>query len=40
VSHTYIIILPRSFTITFTVRDATSASGSDSNVVEVFLGAS
>jgi len=37
VGHTYIIILPRSFTITATVRDAAGASGSDSKVVSVTL---
>src|SRR5438876_1204327 len=35
--HTYIIVLPRSFTITVTVTDASGASGSDSKVVSVFL---
>ena len=35
--HTYIIILPRSFTITVTVTDASGASGSDSKVVSVTL---
>src|SRR5204862_5897201 len=33
--HTYIIDLPRSFTITVTVTDASGASGSDSKVVSV-----
>jgi len=35
--HTYIIALPRSFTITVTVTDASGASGSDSKVVSVTL---
>ena len=35
--HTYIIILPRTFTITVTVTDASGASGSDSKVVSVTL---
>ncbi|MGH7520666.1 MAG: PKD domain-containing protein [Gemmatimonadales bacterium] len=35
--HTYVIILPRSFTITVTVRDAAGASGSDTKVVSVLL---
>ena len=35
--HTYIIILPRSFTITVTVRDAAGASTSDTKVVSVLL---
>src|SRR6266704_2905790 len=35
--HTYIIVLPRSFTITVTVTDASGASGSDSKVVSVTL---
>jgi len=35
--HTYIILLPRSFTITVTVTDASGASGSDSKVVSVTL---
>jgi PKD repeat protein len=37
VGHTYVIILPRNFTITVTVRDAAGASGSDSKVVSVTL---
>jgi PKD repeat protein len=37
VGHTYVIILPRSFTITVTVRDASGASGSDQKVVSVLL---
>ena len=37
VGHTYIIVLPRSFTITATVTDAAGASGSDSKVVSVTL---
>jgi len=37
VGHTYIIILPRSFTITVTVTDASGASGSDQKVVSVTL---
>ncbi len=35
--HTYIIVSPRSFTITVTVTDASGASGSDSKVVSVTL---
>ena len=35
--HTYVIVLPRSFTITVTVTDAAGASGSDSKVVSVLL---
>jgi len=35
--HTYVILLPRSFTITVTVRDAAGASASDSKVVQVLL---
>jgi len=35
--HTYVILLPRSFTITVTVRDAAGASGSDTKVVSVLL---
>ncbi len=35
--HTYIILLPRSFTITVTVTDASGAPGSDSKVVSVTL---
>src|SRR3989441_1035529 len=35
--HTYIIVLPRSFTITVTVRDASGASGSDLKAVSVTL---
>jgi len=37
VGHTYVIILPRNFTITVTVRDAAGASASDSKVVSVTL---
>src|SRR5437867_309098 len=37
VGHTYIIILPRSFTVRVTVTDAAGASGSDTKVVSVFL---
>src|SRR5260221_14295413 len=35
--HTYIILLPRSFTIRVTVTDAAGASGSDTKVVSVLL---
>jgi PKD repeat protein len=35
--HTYITILPRSYTITVTVTDAAGASGSSSKVVTVLL---
>ncbi len=35
--HTYSIVLPRDFTITVTVTDASGASGSDSKVVSVTL---
>jgi len=35
--HTYVILLPRSFTIKVTVTDAAGASGSDSKVVSVLL---
>jgi hypothetical protein len=35
--HTYIVILPRDFTIRVTVRDAAGASGSDTKVVTVLL---
>jgi hypothetical protein len=35
--HTYIIILPRTFTIRVTVTDAAGASASDTKVVSVFL---
>jgi len=35
--HTYVILLPRSFTITVTVRDAAGASASDTKVVQVLL---
>src|SRR5205809_109416 len=35
--HTYIIVLPRSFTITVTVTDASEASGSDLKAVSVTL---
>ncbi len=37
VGHTYVIVLPRSFTVTVTVTDAAGASGSDSKVVSVLL---
>jgi len=37
VVHTYVIILPRSFTIRVTVTDAHGASGSDTKVVTVYL---
>ena len=36
-SHTYVTILPRSFTIRVTVTDAAGASGSDTKVVSVLL---
>jgi len=36
-NHTYVIILPRSFTITVTVTDAAGASGSDQKLVSVLL---
>src|SRR5207249_2699656 len=35
--HTYVILLPRSFTIKVTVTDAAGASGSDNKVVSVLL---
>ncbi len=35
--HTYVILLPRSFTIRVTVTDAAGASGSDTKVVQVLL---
>ncbi len=35
--HTYVIILPRNFTVRVTVKDAAGASGSDSKVVSVLL---
>jgi hypothetical protein len=35
--HTYVILLPRTFTITVTVTDASGAPGSDSKVVSVTL---
>jgi len=35
--HTYVILLPRSFTIRVTVTDAAGASGSDTKVVSVLL---
>jgi len=35
--HTYVTILPRSFTITVTVTDSRGASGSDTKVVKVVL---
>jgi len=37
VGHTYVIILPRSFTITVTVTDSHGASGSGTKVVSVLL---
>jgi len=37
VGHTYVIILPRSFTIRVTVTDAAGASASDTKVVSVVL---
>jgi len=37
VGHTYVIILPSSFTITVTVTDAAGASASDTKVVSVLL---
>ena len=35
--HTYVIILPRSFTVRVTVRDAAGASASDTKVISVLL---
>jgi hypothetical protein len=35
--HTYVVVLPRSFTVTVTVRDAAGASASDTKVVSVLL---
>jgi hypothetical protein len=35
--HTYVVLLPTSFTVTVTVTDAASASGSASKVVTVLL---
>src|SRR5207244_2774804 len=35
--HTYVIVLPRSFTIRVTVTDSHGASGSDTKVVTVLL---
>jgi len=35
--HTYVIILPRSFTVRVTVTDSHGASGSDTKVVSVLL---
>ena len=35
--HTYVVILPKSFTIRVTVTDAANASGSDTKVVTVLL---
>jgi hypothetical protein len=35
--HTYIIVLPRSFTVRVTVRDAAGASTADTKVVSVLL---
>ncbi len=35
--HTYVILLPRNFTIRVTVTDAAGASGSDTKVVSVLL---
>ena len=37
VGHTYVIVLPRSFTITVTVTDAAGASASDTKIVQVLL---
>ncbi len=37
VGHTYVILLPRSFTVRVTVTDAAGASGSDTKVVSVLL---
>ena len=37
VGHTYVIILPRSFTVRVTVTDSHGASGSDTKVVSVLL---
>jgi len=37
VGHTYVIILPRSFTIIVTVTDSHGASGSGTKVVSVLL---
>jgi PKD repeat protein len=37
VGHTYVIVLPKSFTITVTVRDSHGASASDTKVVSVVL---
>ena len=37
VGHTYVIVLPRSFTVTVTVTDAAGASASDTKVVNVVL---
>ena len=35
--HTYTVLVPRNFTISVTVTDAASASGSDTKVVQVQL---
>jgi PKD repeat protein len=37
VGHTYVIILPRSFTVRVTITDAAGASSSDTKVVQVLL---
>jgi len=37
VGHTYVIVLPRSFTVRVTVTDSHGASGSDTKVVSVLL---
>ena len=37
ISHTYVVLLLKSFTVTVTVTDAAGASGSDSKVVTVLL---
>ncbi len=37
ISHTYVVLLLRTFTVTVTVTDAAGASGSDSKVVTVLL---
>jgi len=37
VSHTYVVLLPTTFTVTVTVTDAAGASGSDTKKVTVFL---
>jgi hypothetical protein len=35
--HTYVIVLPRNFTVTVTVRDASGAAASDTKVIKVLL---